>query len=86
MSNSPNDSLTNIKRRNTRDIKSSKESEIILTKTKTSKRSINSMTKLQPKKNEKIKKTKTMSQEEHFIQKIIEYSFLIVPKRIFKDN
>ena len=53
MSNSPNDSLTNIKRKNTRDIKSSKEPEITLRKVKTSKRNINSMAKLQTKKMKK---------------------------------
>ena len=69
MSNSPNDSLTNIKRRNTRDIKSSKEQEITLRKVKTSKRSINSMAKLQPKKNEKIKKNKNNEPRRTFYSK-----------------
>jgi hypothetical protein len=73
MSNSPNDSFTNIKRRNTRDIKSSKEPskepEIMLRKVKTSKRSINSMAKLQPKKNEKIKKNKNNEPRRTFYSK-----------------
>jgi hypothetical protein len=69
MSNSPNDSLTNIKRKNTRDIKSSKEPEITLRKVKTSKRSINSMAKLQLKKNEKIKKNKNNEPRRTFYSK-----------------
>ena len=57
MSSSPNDSLVNSRLRNIRD-RISKEGDIGLYKQKTNKRNLNSMVKLQPKKNGKSKKNK----------------------------
>ena len=60
MSNSPlNDSFINNKRKNTKD-KILKEEQMILIKSKTNKRNINSMSKMQSKKNCKSKKNKNL--------------------------